>query len=50
MFKKIGEWYRKQSDFVKVSIWIGILLIIGIIIRWNYVKDGIMKGINFYNK
>jgi hypothetical protein len=49
MFKKIKEWYSSQSDTVKAFIWIGVLLIIGIIIRWDYIIDHISKGFDFYS-
>lgn len=47
--KKIIEWYKSQSDTVKALVWIGVISVIGIILRWEYVVDSISKGFNFYN-
>ena len=49
MFKKIKTWYDNQNETVKAFIWIGIICIIGIIIRWNAVVEGIKKGFEFYS-
>ncbi len=43
------KWYKSQPDSVKGAIWLGIILIIGIILRWDYVWDGICRGFNFYS-
>ena len=49
MFTKIKKWYNSQNDTVKAFIWIGIVCIIGIILRWDAVVKGIKKGFEFYN-
>ena len=49
MFKKIKDWYQRQSDTTKAFIWIGLICIIGIIIRWKAVLAGIAKGFQFYS-
>ena len=49
MFKKIATWYKRQTTTTQGLIWVGILLIIGIIIRWQYVIEGVVKGFNFLN-
>lgn len=49
MFQKIKEWYSAQTDTTKALIWIGIIAIIGIILRWNVIIDGITRGFNFYS-
>jgi len=50
MFCKLREWYQKQPDTVKGAFWLGLILIIGIIIRWDFVIDGIRRGFGFYVK
>jgi len=50
LFQKIRQWYREQPDTVKGGIWLGIALIIGIIIRWDFVVDGIRRGFGFYSR
>lgn len=50
MFKKAIEWYKAQNDTVKAFIIIGIICIIGIILRWDAVVAGITKGFQFYSK
>jgi len=49
MFKKIKQWYDGQSDTVKAFVWIGLICIIGIIIRWDAIVAGITKGFKFYS-
>lgn len=48
MLKKIKQWYSEQTDTTKALIWIGIIAIIGIILRWNVIIDGIGRGFSFY--
>lgn len=49
MLRKIKDWYNNQNDTVKAFVWIGLLCVIGILIRWNTVMDGIGKGFRFYS-
>ncbi|MDD2595483.1 MAG: hypothetical protein PHD11_06680 [Bacteroidales bacterium] len=49
MLNKIKIWYKSQSDTTKGMIWFGIVLIIGIILRWDYIMEHIAKGFNFYS-
>lgn len=48
-FIKLKNWYTSQSDTVKALLWIGIISIIGIIIRWDAVVAGALKGFRFYS-
>ncbi len=48
--KKIVQWYRSQSDTTKAFIWLGIICIIGIIIRWDYIVQMASRGFSFYSK
>jgi hypothetical protein len=50
MFRKIVEWYKRQTDFTKVSIWLILALVIGIVIRWNYIIGGASRGFDFLKK
>ena len=49
MFKNLKDWYNRQSDTTKALIWIGLICIIGIILRWDAVVKGISKGFSFYS-
>ncbi len=49
MFKRLKEWYSAQSDTTKGLIIVGLICIIGIIIRWDAVVGGIRHGFNFYS-
>lgn len=49
MFTRIKEWYKNQSDSTKALIWIGIVALIGIICRWNFVMEQAAKGFQFYS-
>ena len=46
--KNISDWWAKQSESVKVLIFIGIVSIIGIIWRWKYIIYAIAKSFNRY--
>lgn len=50
MFKKIKEWYKKQTDTTKAFIILGIILVIGIIIRWSHIVEAVGRGFNFFRK
>ncbi|MBQ0024473.1 MAG: hypothetical protein KBT00_01935 [Bacteroidales bacterium] len=49
MLKKISDWYKKQSDSTKALIWIGVVAVIGIILRWDYIMEQAAKGFRFYS-
>ncbi len=46
-FSRIKDWYNSQPPTVKCFLWLGIILIIGIIIRWDYVVEGVSSGFGF---
>ncbi|MBQ6310658.1 MAG: hypothetical protein IJK74_03820 [Bacteroidales bacterium] len=46
--KKIAAWWNGLDSSMKALILIGLICIIGIILRWDYVWEGIKKGFNFY--
>lgn len=48
--KKIIQWYRSQSETTRAFIWIGIICIIGIIFRWDYIAGMVSKGFSHYSK
>ena len=50
MMKKIADWWKSLDPSVKGLIIIGLICLIGIIIRWDYVMEGIKKGFNFYSE
>lgn len=47
-FQKIKSWYAAQSDTTKALLWIGLVAVIGILIRWDAVVEGIRHGFDFY--
>lgn len=49
MLEKIKRWYAAQTDTTKALIWIGLIAIIGIIIRWDAVVAGIKHGFGYYS-
>lgn len=49
MFTRLKEWYKSQPEMVRYSIWLGLILIIGIIIRWDFVRDGICRGFAYFS-
>lgn len=48
-FDKIKTWYAAQTDTTKALLWIGLVAVIGILIRWNAVVEGIRHGFSFYS-
>ena len=48
-FRNLKDWYDRQSDTTKAMLWLGLICIIGILVRWNAVIDGIAKGFRFYS-
>lgn len=46
--KIIAEWWKKLDPSMKGLIIIGLICLIGIILRWEYVLGGIKKGFIFY--
>lgn len=49
MFHKIKKWYAAQTDTTKALIWIGLIAVIGILIRWDAVVAGVKHGFGFYS-
>jgi hypothetical protein len=45
---RIGIWWKALDPSYKGLVIIGIICIIGIIIRWRYVLRGIAKGFGHY--
>jgi hypothetical protein len=50
MIEKIVEKFKKLTPNVQGFIILIFLLIIGIIIRWDYVIDNIIRGFKFFSK
>lgn len=49
MFRRLKETFDRQSPTVKTFLILIVLLVIGIIIRWDAVMDGISAGFRFYS-
>ena len=47
--RKLVEWYKKQSDTTKALIWLGVVALIGIILRWDYIVESVTRGFEFYS-
>lgn len=48
MIKKIINWFKRQSPTIQGMIIVGILCVIGIILRWDFIVEQATKSINFY--
>lgn len=48
-FRKLVNWYSDQTPTTKGFIWIGVLMIIGIIIRWDYISERVMAAFGILN-
>ncbi len=49
-FINLAEKFKSLSPTMQGFIIIGILLIIGIIIRWKFILEEVARGFNFLNK
>ena len=49
-FAKLAQWYKDLTPTAKSMVWLSILLIIGIIIRWDATMEGIVRGFGFFKK
>ena len=47
--KKIVEGFNNLTPTAQGMIILGILLVIGIIIRWDYIVGEIGRGFNFFS-
>lgn len=47
-FRKFREWYSAQTPTAKGFMIIGILLIIGIIIRWDYISARVLASFGIF--
>ena len=45
---KLVNKFKKAPTSVQGMIILGIVLIIGIILRWNYIIEHIIKGFKYY--
>lgn len=48
-FTRLKNWYSEQTSTAKGFIWIGLLLIIGIILRWDYISSRVVAAFGFLN-
>ncbi len=49
MFKKLKNWYQEQSSTTQGMLWLGLLLIIGIILRWDYIYETVKHSFGFFS-
>ena len=49
MLDKIKNWYSKQSDTTKAMIWLGVIAVIGIILRWSHIIEQATRGFQYYS-
>ena len=47
---KLAQWYKDLTPTAKSMVWLSILLIIGIIIRWEATMEGIERALGFFKK
>ncbi|HIZ85062.1 MAG TPA: hypothetical protein IAC04_01030 [Candidatus Coprenecus stercoravium] len=46
---RLRNWYSAQTPAAKGMIWIGLLLIIGIILRWDYISERVVSSFGILN-
>lgn len=47
MIDKIKEWWKSQSSTTQVFLVLILFLIIGIIIRWDFISESVSNGFDF---
>lgn len=47
---KLKSWFLALPETQKGYILLIIILAFGIIIRWNYIIDNIIKGFSYFSK
>lgn len=50
MLSKLKNRFNQLSPFTQGSIILILLLIIGIILRWDIIMEGVNKGFKFFSK
>lgn len=50
LVNKIKSWFLALPDMQKGYVMLILILLIGIIIRWNYIIDNIIKGFSYFSK
>lgn len=48
MIEKIKEWWNNQSSTTQVFLVLIVFLIIGIIIRWDFIMEGVSNSFEFF--
>lgn len=48
-YNKLVEKYENASQSMQVMVFLIIVLIIGIILRWGYIMEQIAAGFRFFN-
>ncbi|HIZ87871.1 MAG TPA: hypothetical protein IAC03_06925 [Candidatus Coprenecus pullistercoris] len=48
-FTRLKKWYSAQTPTAKGMIWIGLILIVGIILRWDYICERVVSSFGFLN-
>ncbi len=48
-FKKITEAFNNLSPTAQGMIILAVVLVIGIILRWDYILEEVTKGFDFFS-
>lgn len=48
MIEKFKEWWGKQTPTAQVFMVLVVILIIGIIIRWDFIIESAGNGFDFF--
>ena len=47
--QRCKSWYKEQTPTVKGFLWMGLVLIVGIALRWSYIWKSIGNGFNYFS-
>lgn len=50
LVNKFKTWFLDLPEMQKGYLLLILILLIGIILRWNYIIDNIIKGFSYFSK
>lgn len=50
MIEKIRQWWKNQNSTTQAFIFLIVILIIGIIIRWDFIAETVTRSFDFLKK
>jgi hypothetical protein len=48
--ERCKRWYRNQSHTAKAFVWIVLILVIALVVRWHYIVSEASRGFQYLKK